>query len=81
VVLGGLLGVMRRLEVMAVSRVRVMRGLFMVAALVMLAGFPVVPGSMFVVFGGLMVMLAGGFAHFFAASSSAHKPSAQDWRS
>ena len=49
----------------AVCSVGVMRGLLVIAGLVVFGGFAVMPGGMFVVFGGLVVMVLDAcvFAH------------------
>jgi hypothetical protein len=53
----GFFGVMRRLQMMAVRRVRVMCGLLVVAGLVVLGGLAMVVGRIVMVLGGLGVMM------------------------
>jgi hypothetical protein len=48
---------------MAVGGVGVMRGLLVIAGLVVLGGFAVMPGGVLVMFGGLGVMIDGVLAH------------------
>lgn len=57
VMLHGFLGVMHGMQVMAVSRVRVVRRLFVMAGIVMLGRFVVVLSRRLVVFGRLAVMI------------------------
>jgi hypothetical protein len=57
VVLGCVLGVFGRVQVVAVGHVRVVRGGFMVAFLVVLRGFVVVARSVLVMLGCLLVMV------------------------
>jgi hypothetical protein len=49
------------------SRVRVVRGLFMVARLVMFRSFTMVPGGMFVVLGSFVMMFRSLFRHFVSS--------------
>jgi hypothetical protein len=55
---------------MTVGAVGVVRGLLVIAGLVVLGGFTVMLGCVLVVFGGLVMMLDGVFAHVCAPDSS-----------
>jgi hypothetical protein len=61
--LGRLSGVVRCVMVMSLSRVRVVRSGLMVAGFVVLCGFTMMPGSMFVMLCCLVVMLCGFPGH------------------
>jgi hypothetical protein len=63
VLLGGLAGVMRRMLVMGVGQVRVMSSLLVVPALVVLRGIAVMPGRLFVVVCGVVMMVCGFLGH------------------
>lgn len=53
-----------RVMQMPLSGVRMMRGCFVVATLMVLGGFTMVPRGVLVVFGCFVVMLCGMFRHF-----------------
>jgi hypothetical protein len=56
-------GVMRRVMMMAMRKVRVMRGEMMIAGFVMARGFTMMPGSVLVMFGCFVVVLSGLLGH------------------
>jgi hypothetical protein len=58
----------------AVGAVGVVRGLFVIAGLVVFGGFAVMLGGMLVMFGGLVMMLDGVFAHVCAPDFSGYSP-------
>jgi hypothetical protein len=60
-VLAGLVGVVFRLNVMAMRHVSVVSGLLMVTRFVMLGSRPVVLGSVFVMVGSFVMVLSGFF--------------------
>jgi hypothetical protein len=66
---GGLGRVRHGVVLMAVRRMRMMPRTLVVAAVVLIRGFPVVPGGVVVVLGGLPMMLCGllGHANLLAA--------------
>ncbi len=59
---------------MAVGAVSVVRRLFVIAGFVVLGSFTVVPGRMLVMFGSLVVMFDGVFAHVCAPGSAVKVP-------
>lgn len=61
--LGGLFGVMRRLQVMPVSGVRVMRPFLVIPGGVLLRGRPMVAGRMLMMFSCFSVMIGDFFRH------------------
>lgn len=63
VVLGGFLGVMRSVHVMAVRHMGVMRGRLVIAFLVMASGFAVMVGRVLMVLGGLRMMMGSFLRH------------------
>src|SRR5262249_19795421 len=63
VVLGGFVGVLLCLHVMAVSHMRVVSGLLMVARFVMLGGVEMVLRGVLMVLGGFAMMLGSLFRH------------------
>jgi hypothetical protein len=66
--LGSFLSMMRGVNVMTLGEVRMMRGRFVVAALMMLGGFPVVVGRVLMVVGGLGVMMSSVLRHIIFLS-------------
>ena len=62
-VFGGLRRVVLRVQAMAVGCVSVMRRLFMVAILVMFGGGAMVPGRVFMVLRGFVMMIDVVFGH------------------
>jgi hypothetical protein len=63
VMLGGFLGVMRRVHVVTLRQVGMVRCRLVIAVLVMLGSFPVMVGRMFMVLGGLGVMMRSFLRH------------------
>jgi len=63
VVLGGLAGVVGRMQSMAVRDMRMVGGFFVISLLVVMGSFTVVRGCMFVVFGGFSMVFGGFVAH------------------
>jgi len=61
--LRGFFGVMVSMQMMPVGRMGMVRGLFMVAAAVVLGRLAVVTGSVFVVFGSFAVVFSAFLAH------------------
>lgn len=59
----GLGGVVLRMQMMAVGRVRMMRRLLVVTVLVMFGGSPVMLGRVFVVLRGFVMMIDVVFGH------------------
>ena len=60
---GGLGGVMVRMQRVAMSRVGMMRTLFVVTVLMVLGGSAVVPGRVFMVLRGFVMMIDVVFGH------------------
>jgi hypothetical protein len=63
VMLGGLFGVMLRLQVMAVSHMGVMAGLFVIVCVMVFRGGTMMLSGVFVVLSGLIVMVSARFGH------------------
>ncbi len=63
VVLRGLVGMVRGMHAVAMRQMGVMRGLFVVAALVVLGGLAMVLGGVLVMLGGGMVMILMRLSH------------------
>ncbi len=63
VMLGGLFGVMLRLQVMAVRHMGVMAGLFVVVCVMVFRRGTMMLGGLFMVLSGLMVMVSARFGH------------------
>ena len=63
VVLAGFFGVMRRVNVVTVRHMSVVTGFVVVACRMKLGGGTVVLGSLFVMFGGFVVMIGSGLGH------------------
>jgi hypothetical protein len=59
----GFTGVVRGMRVMAVCRMGVVGGFFVIAGLVVGGGFPMMSGSLLVMLGGLMMMVGGFLGH------------------
>jgi hypothetical protein len=60
---GSLRRVVSRVDSVAMRKMGMVRGLLVVAALVMFCGFLVVPCGVFVMFGSFMMMVGGLLAH------------------
>ena len=65
VMLSGLASVMLRVKVVGVSRVRVMRGFFVTARLVMRSRVMMMFGGVFMMLGGFAMMFGGLFRHSY----------------
>jgi hypothetical protein len=63
VMLGSFFGVMRRVHVMTLRQMGMMCRCLVIAVLVMLGSFPVMVGRMFMVLGGLGVMMRSFLRH------------------
>jgi hypothetical protein len=63
VMLGGLFGVMLGLQVMAMSHMGMMAGLFMIVCVVLFRCGTMMLGGVFMVLSGLIVMVSARFGH------------------
>jgi hypothetical protein len=63
VLLGGLAGVVRRMLVMGAGQVRVMSSLLVIPALVVVRRITMMPGRLFVMVCGVVMMVCGFLGH------------------